>query len=482
MRHPSPLRLLAPLLLLPAAALAQTQSADIELVRPTLAAGAPHGLYGARWADPGTLRVGLIGQYTRNPLVVEQRGFDEQQVIAHRGTAQLGASYDATDRFTLRASLPVVTQWGGTARDFSADGIGAGDLIGGVGVLAVQTGRFALALHGDLALPSGSRDAWLGEAGARVQGMVSTTLGVGPVDFIADAGAVARTPVFTGAGVTLGSEALLGGGLRATLVPRLLATGALLAHLPLVEPATAPLEALLGARLQATPALSFDAAGGHGLTQGIGATDARVLAGATWHFLPPPVEPEYRPEPTVSDAPVELGPWLVDKADADPAEVRIVKVPEAWDEEQLARISEEVTHIEIRDPIQFRVGTAEILPPSRPILDQVAELLRTHRTILQLVIIGHASEEGDFGTNYALALSRAVAVFEDLVEAGIHPDRLSVRSMGEVQPASTGSDEAALATNRRVEFRIARLLHRGEQPPTYEPLDRLPWSGTEVQP
>ena len=58
--------------------------------------------------------------------------------------------------------------------------------------------------------------------------------------------------------------------------------------------------------------------------------------------------------------------------------------------------------------------------------------------------------------NYDLSNLRARAIFRALIEAGVHPDRLSYRGYGEAMPKNLGSDEAALAENRRVEFHIVR--------------------------
>ena len=79
-------------------------------------------------------------------------------------------------------------------------------------------------------------------------------------------------------------------------------------------------------------------------------------------------------------------------------------------------------------------------------------------------------------------MRRARSVWEELIRAEVHPDRLSYRGMGEVLPATDGSDEAALAANRRVEFHIVRQYASDEDDPTYRPVQRAPWDGEAVQP
>ena len=86
----------------------------------------------------------------------------------------------------------------------------------------------------------------------------------------------------------------------------------------------------------------------------------------------------------------------------------------------------------------------------------VAKLINEDIQIGHLVIEGHASEEGSYGYNYDLSNLRARAIYRALVEAGVHPDRLSHRGYGEAIPIKSGEDEASLALNRRVEFHIVR--------------------------
>jgi outer membrane protein OmpA-like peptidoglycan-associated protein len=146
-----------------------------------------------------------------------------------------------------------------------------------------------------------------------------------------------------------------------------------------------------------------------------------------------------------------------------------------WKPDELARVEEQ--QILIRDPIQFEVNTANILPESLPTLRAIAALLHDHGEIVHVVIEGHASEEGTYIHNYDLSVQRSLAIFRELVIAGVHPSRLSCRGMGEVVPVVNGTDEASLAINRRVIFHIVRRLLPGEPPPALGTEIKQPWSG-----
>jgi outer membrane protein OmpA-like peptidoglycan-associated protein len=236
------------------------------------------------------------------------------------------------------------------------------------------------------------------------------------------------------------------------------------------SPGANPGELLAGAEIRPSPSVAVDAAVGHGLTNGAGATDLRLVAGIRLQRTPAPPPPP--PIPRVVDDFTAL-------PEAEDPEEEAVEAPPPepeWMASQLARVGR--GQVELRDPIQFYAGTAGIVPESLPILEQVAQILATTPEIVHVVIVGHASSEGSYAVNYQLSLARAVAVYERLLASGVHPDRLSVRAMGEVTvgpPGAGGDEEQSLA--RRVEFRITRALGVGEPPPAYDPVELLPFNG-----
>ena len=160
--------------------------------------------------------------------------------------------------------------------------------------------------------------------------------------------------------------------------------------------------------------------------------------------------------------------------------VLVEEEPE-WEPEELAKV--EADQIIIRDNIQFELGTANILPESKPTLVAIAKLVNTDVQLGHIVIEGHASEEGTDAYNYDLSNLRARSIYRALVEVGVHPDRLSHRGYGEALPKVTikeGEDESLLAENRRVEFHIVR------QDPPETKLDlrkiiKQPWDGQPLR-
>ena len=71
---------------------------------------------------------------------------------------------------------------------------------------------------------------------------------------------------------------------------------------------------------------------------------------------------------------------------------------------------------------------------------------------LTVSITGHTDERGTAEYNLALGQRRAAQVKRYLVGKGVAEARLATQSLGDSQPASQGSDEAAYQQNRRAEF------------------------------
>ena len=230
-----------------------------------------------------------------------------------------------------------------------------------------------------------------------------------------------------------------------------------------------PAEVIAGLQVRPAHDWRLDVAVGRGVSPGYGSTQFRAAVGLTWQRTPP-APPSPIPEPITRIAVTEA-PDLPPEA----PEPVVVEATPTWKEDELARVEEQ--QIVIRDPIQFELATAKILPESLPTLRAIAKLLEEHPEIAHIVIEGHASEEGSFAYNYDLSIRRSLAIFQELVVAGVYPARLSCRGMGEVEPVTLGSDEAQLAKNRRVIFHIVKRLQPGEPSAPIHTELLLPWNG-----
>ena len=111
--------------------------------------------------------------------------------------------------------------------------------------------------------------------------------------------------------------------------------------------------------------------------------------------------------------------------------------------------------IAILDKIQFKTGSAQILPESQKIVDTVADVLKKVTSATLIEVQGHADVRGHAG-NLALTTSRAKAVRDALVAKGIDGARLRSMGYGDFCPLDPAKNEAAYEKNRRVEFKIVR--------------------------
>ncbi|MBA2664955.1 MAG: OmpA family protein [Bradymonadaceae bacterium] len=115
----------------------------------------------------------------------------------------------------------------------------------------------------------------------------------------------------------------------------------------------------------------------------------------------------------------------------------------------------EKDQIRITEKVFFETDKAIILPESFNLLEQVGLLLRTNADIKLVEIAGHTDHRGKADHNRALSEERAKAVRDFIIERSrIAPERLTAKGYGFDAPLESAKTEAAMARNRRVEFRI----------------------------
>lgn len=102
--------------------------------------------------------------------------------------------------------------------------------------------------------------------------------------------------------------------------------------------------------------------------------------------------------------------------------------------------------------IGFAVNSTYIKGESRGLLKELAAALRDFPDT-KILIAGHTDDTGADEFNLALSQSRALAVWNFLVEdEQIVADRLTFTGFGEYKPFADNSTEEGRAQNRRVEF------------------------------
>ncbi|MGB7443834.1 MAG: OmpA family protein [Coleofasciculaceae cyanobacterium] len=109
--------------------------------------------------------------------------------------------------------------------------------------------------------------------------------------------------------------------------------------------------------------------------------------------------------------------------------------------------------------VHFALDKANISPESAAILDQISVVLKEY-PFITVELIGHTDPRASDAYNLDLGKRRALSVRNYLLSQGIAPERMTIRSLGESQRRTTGSDRVDYARDRRVEmiFQDARGL------------------------
>ena len=100
--------------------------------------------------------------------------------------------------------------------------------------------------------------------------------------------------------------------------------------------------------------------------------------------------------------------------------------------------------------VNFPFDEAELTPPARETLDQLAARLQAHQEV-SVLVEGHTDAFGSDDYNRELGRKRAEAVRDYLVGKGLAAEKIQVVSHGESQPAATNDTEEGRALNRRTE-------------------------------
>ncbi|WP_353217965.1 peptidoglycan-associated lipoprotein Pal [Sandarakinorhabdus sp.] len=106
------------------------------------------------------------------------------------------------------------------------------------------------------------------------------------------------------------------------------------------------------------------------------------------------------------------------------------------------------------DTVLFDYDSYELSAEARGVLAQHAQWLKTNPAV-RVTLAGHCDERGTREYNLALGDRRANSVKNFLAGQGIDVSRLSTISYGKERPAAEGTDEAAMAGNRRAVTMVA---------------------------
>jgi outer membrane protein OmpA-like peptidoglycan-associated protein len=110
--------------------------------------------------------------------------------------------------------------------------------------------------------------------------------------------------------------------------------------------------------------------------------------------------------------------------------------------------------IKLKKQVHFQHDSAEILPDSQGILEELADLMSKRADIKNVEVQGHTDDTGAAAYNLRLSQSRAQAVVDAIAALGIDSSRMTAKGYGQEKPLVPNSTEANRAKNRRVQVMI----------------------------
>jgi chemotaxis protein MotB len=114
----------------------------------------------------------------------------------------------------------------------------------------------------------------------------------------------------------------------------------------------------------------------------------------------------------------------------------------------------------LTDKVLFDSGSAQLRDEGRPLLTQIARLLKTE-VRHPIVVEGYTDKvpirTGQFPTNWELSAVRSTSVLRSLIRDGVAPRRLSSAGYGALSPIDSNATEGGRRRNRRVEIVLTRL-------------------------
>jgi outer membrane protein OmpA-like peptidoglycan-associated protein len=101
--------------------------------------------------------------------------------------------------------------------------------------------------------------------------------------------------------------------------------------------------------------------------------------------------------------------------------------------------------------INFDTGKSTIKPESKPIINQIVEMMKANPG-LKIGVEGHTDNVGNPKSNKTLSDERAKSVVAAIAAQGIDTKRLSAAGYGQDKPIADNKTEEGKAKNRRVEL------------------------------
>ncbi|WP_026485730.1 OmpA/MotB family protein [Caldanaerobius polysaccharolyticus] len=122
--------------------------------------------------------------------------------------------------------------------------------------------------------------------------------------------------------------------------------------------------------------------------------------------------------------------------------------------------------ISLQEPLLFKIGSADVLPQNRKIIDNISQILKTIPNYIR--VEGYTDDipinNEKYKSNWELSVARATNVIEILVENGVNPERLIAVGYGQFKPVVPNTSEENRKKNRRVDIVIMKSDYNKWEP------------------
>ena len=116
--------------------------------------------------------------------------------------------------------------------------------------------------------------------------------------------------------------------------------------------------------------------------------------------------------------------------------------------------------IKLKKQVHFQHDSAEILPDSQGIVEELAELMSKRPDIKNVEVQGHTDDTGTAPYNLRLSQSRAQAVVDAISSHGVDASRMTAKGYGQEKPLVPNTTEQNRAKNRRVQVMITEQANK----------------------
>lgn len=497
-------------------AAAETGRFDAQTFRPS---AAPRDLVMVRKSEiigHASPVVGLFSDLSFDPLILLDKSTNDAiDVVSTRLTLTAMAGIGLWNWIDFTAALPIIAfQDGGNLRKIGTEGEVKPQALGDLRLEAklglpflhrkdlVKSG-FGAALYGNVNLPTGDVKAFAGDGVVTGGGGVILDYRFNFGLLVAANGGVWLRPDRQFAGARVGNMASFGVAAEMYVLQRygISVIGEVFGYPSLVsfpnDPAQIPAEGLLGIRWQSKWGLTVTVGGSFGAACSFGAPGLRLWSSITFQPKSSREQQEINrlmekdnldPDkdgligdadkcPQAPGRPENFGCPDTD-TDGDGVTDREDKCPDlssnARGKDGCPGAYVQGDEIVIMDQVHFATDKDIILDESKPIIEDVAQVMLRYPEIREIEIEGHTDIRAGDAYNKQLSQRRVNSVQRYLEMRGVEPERIKAVGYGHSKPqyddsSCTGADEELTPTcrfmtsaNRRVVFRITK---RGAPPP-----------------